>query len=206
MKFKTYIVARDYGFAPNPFGEYCTLACCKPVIRQHLSIGDWVFGTGSKQKVMAGHLVFAMNVTEKLTFQEYWDDPRFNYKKPIMNGSLVQMYGDNIYHRDHSSNVWHQENSHHSLPNGTVNGHNLERDIRGKYVLISEYFYYFGKDAIDIPAKLKEEICITKQGHKNVNENTALDFLSWLSENYRTGRHGDPFLFGDSFERYDGKS
>lgn len=206
MKFKTYIVARDYGFAPNPFGEYCTLACCKQNIRRHVNVGDWIFGTGSKQKNMAGKLVFAMNVTERLTFQQYWNDPRFEYKKPIMNGSLVQMYGDNIYHRDAKTEDWQQENSHHSLPNGTVNGHNLERDLSGRYVLISEHFYYFGESAIDIPDRFKDELCVTAQGHKNIDQKVALEFLSWLSKNYRTGRHADPLLFGDSFERYDGVS
>lgn len=205
MMFKSYIVARDYGFAPNPFGKYCTLACCKQKIRQHINVGDWVFGTGSKQKNADGKLVFAMYVTEKLTFQEYWDDSRFEYKKPIMNGSLMQMYGDNIYHFDNESGEWMQKNSHHSLPNGTVNGHNLERDLSGKYVLISEHFYYFRKSAVEIPEKFKSELCTPTQGHKNVDKDLALKFIDWLSKNYRPGRHDDPLLFGDSFERYDGK-
>lgn len=155
---------------------------------------------------MAGKLVFAMNVTERLTFQQYWDDPRFEYKKPIMNGSLVQMYGDNIYHRGTKTEDWYQENSHHSLPNGTINGHNLERDLRGRFVLISERFYYFGKSAVDIPDRFKAELCVPTQGHKNADQNVALEFLSWLTENYGEGRHDDPLLFRDSFERFDGKS
>lgn len=206
MRFKSYIVARDYGFAPNPFGIYCTLACCKQKIRQNLTVGDWVFGTGSKKHNMQGRLVFAMNITERLTFQQYWEDPRFDYKKPIMNGSLVQMYGDNIYHKDNPSEDWQQENSHHSLENGTVNGHNLERDLSGKYVLISEHFYYFGRSAIDIPDKYKEEICHNRQGHKNVDRSVALDFLGWLGQNFKVGRQDDPLLFSNSFERYDGVS
>ncbi|MEX0661200.1 MAG: hypothetical protein WEA58_10175 [Balneolaceae bacterium] len=206
MKFKTYIVARDYGFSPNPFGEYCTLSCCKPRIRRNVNVGDWVFGTGSKKYNIAGKLVFAMNVSERLTFQEYWDDPRFEYKKPIMNGSLVQMYGDNIYYRDSNTKNWNQENSHHSLPNGTVNGHNLERDIRGKFVLVSKNFYFFGKSAIEIPIRFKTQVCTSTQGHKNVDNNVANKFLNWLSKNYQEGRHDDPILFDNSFKRYDGVS
>ncbi len=205
MKFKTYIVARDYGFAPNPFGKYCTLACCKQRIRQLLEVGDWIFGTGSKKRNQGGKLVFAMNVTEKLTFQNYWNDQRFENKKPVMNGSLVQMYGDYIYHYDDQKREWKQSDSHHSLPNGTVNGHNLERDLSAKYVLISENFYYFGKSAIEIPEKFKSELCTPTQGHKNVNKELALKFIDWLSKNYHTGRHDDPLLFGGGFERYDGK-
>ena len=32
MKLYSYIVARDFGFAPNPFYGFCTLATCKPKI------------------------------------------------------------------------------------------------------------------------------------------------------------------------------
>ena len=30
MRLHSYVVARDYGFAPNPFLGVCTLATCKP--------------------------------------------------------------------------------------------------------------------------------------------------------------------------------
>ena len=36
------------------------------------------------------------------SFDQYYNDPRFQCKKPIKNGSLVQMYGDNVYHTDKS--------------------------------------------------------------------------------------------------------
>ena len=185
MKFKSYIVARDYGFAPNPFGKYCTLACCKQKIRLNLNVGDWVFGTGSKANNLNGKLIFAMNVTEKLNFQQYWDDPRFEYKKPIMNGSLIQMYGDNIYHREKENEAWVQENSHHSYENGVVNGHNLERDISGKYVLISDSFFYFGRSAIAIPECFVDHICIRRQGHRNVDHDIAQKFIKWLFKYFK---------------------
>lgn len=205
MKYKSYIVARDYGFAPNPFGKHCTLACCKQKIRANVTVGDWVFGIGSKQKGMHGKLVFAMHITEILTFQEYWEDQRFEYKKPIMNGSLIQLYGDNIYHKDDESGEWLQENSHHSLENGTVNGSNLERDISGKNVLISDLFYYFGKSAVEVPNRLRE-LCRSGRGHRNVDDSIANEFIDWLSKNYKPGRYDNPLLFNDTFERYDGVS
>ena len=64
MRLYSYIVARDYGFAPNPFYGVCTLATCKPAIRGKAEIGDWVIGTGSKVDQRDGHLVFVMRVTE----------------------------------------------------------------------------------------------------------------------------------------------
>ncbi|MFH1865797.1 MAG: hypothetical protein ABIK85_07930, partial [Candidatus Eisenbacteria bacterium] len=39
MRLFSYIVARDYGFAPNPFCGVCTLATCKPKIRESASVG-----------------------------------------------------------------------------------------------------------------------------------------------------------------------
>lgn len=44
LKLYSYVVARDFGFAPNPFHGYCTLATCKPDIRATASVGDWVIG------------------------------------------------------------------------------------------------------------------------------------------------------------------
>ena len=121
MRLFSYVVARDYGFAPNPFNSYCTLATCKPKIREAANIGDWVLGTGSKTRGRADHVVFAMRVTETLTFNEYWADPRFRTKRPNLRGSKKQAFGDNIYHRDSDSEQWIQEDSHHSYSDGTMN-------------------------------------------------------------------------------------
>ncbi|HAT2715113.1 TPA: hypothetical protein I8303_003898, partial [Aeromonas hydrophila] len=75
----SYVVRYDSGFAPNPFYEYCTLATCKPNIRKGADIGDWVVGSGSNDRSVrrGGYLVYAMQVTETMTFDEYGADPRF---------------------------------------------------------------------------------------------------------------------------------
>jgi hypothetical protein len=127
------------------------LAVCKSSIRKNknIEIGSWVIGSGSKKLKNIDKLIFAMQVDEKLTFNQYWDDPRFQYKKPIVNGSLVQMYGDNIYHQD-SIGQWIQENSAHSLGNEKPNIGHLKRDTEGGFVLISTNFYYFGDKAISV--------------------------------------------------------
>ena len=95
-----------------------------------------------------------MQVQGKLTFDDYWIDPRFKKKHPVMNGSKRQMYGDNIYHRPSPSASCIQENSHHSLPDGQKNELNYSRDLPGQYVLISNYFWYFGQNAISLPEEL----------------------------------------------------
>ena len=35
VRLYSYVFDHDYGFAPNPFHGVCTLATCKPSIREH---------------------------------------------------------------------------------------------------------------------------------------------------------------------------
>ena len=79
MRCYSYIVARDFGFAPNPFGGYCTLATCKPGIREGAQIGDWVLGTGSSKMGLNGKLIFLMHVYEKLGFKHNSNELRFDH-------------------------------------------------------------------------------------------------------------------------------
>ena len=146
-----YAVTRDFGFAPNPFHGVCTLATCKPRIRKTAKVGDWVLGAGGRNLGdVYRKCIFLMKVTEKTTFQAYWDDARFQLKRPVRNGSNVQILGDNIYHRG-PDGAWIQEDSHHSNEDGTCNIDNLERDTGNTdSVLISEYFFYFGAEAVAV--------------------------------------------------------
>lgn len=143
-----YPIPRDLGFAPNPFHGVCTLATCKPNIRARAKLGDWIMGlAGANIKNIKHHCIFIMKVTEIMTFNEYWNDPRFEFKKPIRNGSKVRVLGDNIYHKAEDEN-WVQEDSHHSNPDGTYNLENLKRDTGStENVLISTCFRYFGSEA-----------------------------------------------------------
>ncbi|OIP53335.1 MAG: hypothetical protein AUK31_01690 [Fibrobacteres bacterium CG2_30_45_31] len=207
MVLFSYIITRDYGFAPNPFPPYCTLATCKPFIREHANSGDWILGFGSAAKggSMKGRLVYAMQVQGKLTFDQYWNDSRFFYKRPVMNGSKKQRYGDNIYHTDERTKFFIQEDSHHSLQNGLVNKDNYTRDLRSKYVLISQKYWYWGKDAVRVPSKY--QVFIHKGiGQKKVqNDALILNFVTWLESMGSLGYIGAPFKFQRDFERYNGK-
>lgn len=208
MKCYSYIVARDFGFAPNPFGRHCTLATCKPGIRRSAAVGDWVVGTGSARHGAPERLVFAMQVTEKLTFNEYWASARFLYKRPVMNGSLKQMYGDNIYvERD---GEWIQADSHHSHEDGSPNVHNIRRDTQHPFVLISEHFYYYGGEATPIPLRFcgahTVDICQRGQGYRcNLPAAFVAAFIEWLETGHTPGYQGDPLRFF-GFKRYDGIS
>jgi hypothetical protein len=143
-----YSVTRDLGFAPNPFHGFCTLATCKPNIRKKAEIGDWVMGIGgANMPLQKRKCIFLMEVTNKITFDEYWNNPEYQLKKAVRNGSKVQVLGDNIYHTSEEGK-WLQEDSHHSNADGTINENNLKRDTgKGNNVLISNNFFYFGVNA-----------------------------------------------------------
>jgi hypothetical protein len=178
----TYVVARDYGFAPNPFHGFCTLATCKPEIRKSASVGDWVVGTGAVQYGLRDRLVFAMRVSETLDFQAYWDDPRFRRKRPNLSGSLKQLYGDNIYHRD-PAGMWIQEDSHHSFEDGSPNPANVKRDLSVDRVLVSDHFAYWGSSAPSLPPEFRGSagVCKVGRGHRrNFEPQVRRDFFTWL--------------------------
>jgi len=206
MVIYSYVVTRDYGFAPNPFFGYCTLATCKPKIRKNAQVGDWVIGIGSsaQNSKFKNKLIYAMRIEEKLLFNDYWNDTRFNKKKPVMNGSNKQLYGDNIYHKNLNSEGFTQENSHHSLENGRVNEINHKKDLSGDYVLISKNFWYFGEDAIQIPNRLKG-IIHSGIGHSKYDDKSLIDkFITWINEK-DPNIIGKPKSFSGEFVRYKGE-
>lgn len=207
MKLYSYIVTRDFGFAPNPFPPACTLATCKPKIRQKAQIEDWVVGIGSgaKGSPFKNKLIYAMQVQEKLEFDDYWTDSRFKKKRPVMNGSKKQMYGDNIYYRPSSGAPYVQADSHHSLPDGVKNELNYNRDIPGKYVLISNRFWYYGQDAILLPEKFLLLANVTRGYKVFEDENQIGLFAEWLESLPQSGCIGRPYMFRKEFVRYVGE-
>ena len=191
MNFFSYVVEHDYGLAPNPFGGYCTLAVCKPGIRKNknLKIGDWIIGTGSKKLNRLNHLIYAMKVEEKITFEEYWNDRRFRFKRPIVNGSLVQMYGDNFYHKDEQTQEWIQEPLAHSTVKKEKHTAN---DTSANAVLISRNFYYLGDQSVIIPDEFSV-FCKKGPGMKYKGlEEMGGGFINWIIANISTGINGDP--------------
>jgi hypothetical protein len=204
-----YVVDRDFGFAPNPFHGYCTLATCKPGIRKSAQIGDWVIGMGGSRLKATGKCVFAMQVTTRITFDEYWTNPIYNEKKPVRNGSRKMMVGDNIYHRDPNDHEWRQADSHHSDPDGTVNRYNLSRDTKVDCVLLSNRFLYFGKAAPGVPQSTLDKIGYKNpRSYRRFDYPTAQPILDWLQLNFRASINelvADPFDFAQSGRRYSGQ-
>ena len=201
-----YVVDRDFGFAPNPFHGFCTLATCKPGIRARAAVGDWIVGMGGTRLKATGRCVFAMKVTRKVTFDEYWSGPQFFDKRPVRNGSRRMLVGDNIYHRDRSGKRWIQADSHHSNSDGSVNPANVQRDTKSDQVLISECFYYFGKRAPTVPSALLASLGYTNGRNYRVFELPAASrLIAWLEASFGEVRNvlaDDPFDFEGSEARY----
>jgi hypothetical protein len=203
-----YVVDRDFGFAPNPFHNYCSLATCKPLIRKRAEVKDWIIGMGGARLKATGRCIFAMQVTDKLTFDDYWSNPLYFDKRPVRNGSQKMMVGDNIYHRNSITNEWYQADSHHSNSDGTVNLQNLITDTKPDNVLLSQHFYYFGKEAPIIPNEKLEEIGYSNQrGYRVFEDRVGEGIIKWLQNSFSESLNqilGDPFDFDISEKRYSG--
>jgi hypothetical protein len=194
MRIHSYTIEHDYGFAPNPFYGYCTLATCKPRIRKHASVGDYVVGTGSAKRTRRGYLTYFMRVEEILTYDQYWHDERFQRKKPYLKGSIMQAFGDNIYHRE--GGQWLQEESFHSMPDGSANNVNLEHDTKSDKMLVSQDFAYWGGCGPPIPDRFRdfEGIdLVCGRGHRNrLPSKMVTEVVCWLRSLKVSGFFGDP--------------
>lgn len=195
MRLISYVVARDYGFAPNPFFGVCTLSTCKPRVRKAAAIGDWIIGTGSAERGRQGFLVYAMRVAEAITYNEYWADPRFQRKKPNLRGSLKQAFGDNIYSKE-DNDQWHQLNSHHSYQDGTPNPHNIANDTQTDRVLIGTEYAYWGGAGPQIDGKFRnydgQDICARRNHRSRFPPGLPDDFVAWFHSLEAHGYLGDP--------------
>ena len=178
----SYVAVSDTGFAPNVTGEeYCTLACCKPVIRRVAREGDWVMGTCRKAEG-AEKLVFTMRVSETMSFDEYFRDGRFKCKRPTLDPD-----GDNIYRRQKGRLLQVRNARRHT------GKEERERDTSVDRVLVATDFWYFGDKAVPIPERFRALIK-SGRGHRRIElqeSRLAKDFVRWLKRKKR-GKLGNP--------------
>lgn len=200
---RAYIVEHDIGFAPNPFYGVCTLACCKPVIRRCAQKGEWIVGIGSGNDEVRGKLVYAMQVEDDKTFDEYWESPEFRRKRPIFNGSLMQAQGDNVYHKEDGKFI--SIRSRHTHSNPLEGRKHFEQDTQTDRVLISRRFVYLGQNAVEIRPDLIDgrgrplnldgrgtEKGGLQRERKFEDPDLERKFVSWLEELDLWGYQGDP--------------
>ena len=175
------------GFAPNPFGGFLTLACCKPRIRRVARKGDYIMGTGSKRTIGTTKLIYAAEISDVISMEDYGRLPKYNIKRPATNGKWWQVMGDNIYEKN--SSKWIQrENPDHD-------GTHIEYDLTGNNVLICKRFWYFGDHPEELPSRFHQLIKIGP-GHKRFEETPLIkQFVDWLSKMQRGIRSSDHLRF-----------
>lgn len=202
-----YAISHDLGFAPNPFGGLCTLACCKPNIRERAKHGDWIIGLTGTKLAPAMRCVFAMVVTGDMTFEAYWDHPEFAFRRPKRNGSDKKLVGDNIYHRNAAQETWMQEDSVHSLSHGAQCPLNTAHDTRVNRVLLSRRFVYFGAAAPRLPDAVRDAMSYQKNSrdYRRFDIADAGPILTWLASQMEARSNAvlaDPINLDVAFKRY----
>ena len=177
-KLYTYCIPYDDGAAPNPFWGICTLVICKPVIRRIAEKGEWVVGIGSKNSPIGDiskHVVYAMKITDKMTLEEY---DKFCQKQCP---NKVPSWGSSDYRRRFGDCIYDfSKGGSPKMRKGVHNEGNRERDLDGKYALLSGHFYYFGDHPIELPENL-QGIIKQGQGHKSKSNAPYIGkFISWI--------------------------
>jgi hypothetical protein len=200
MRIFVYVVAKDGGFAPNPFHGVCTLACCKPKIRSRAGIGDWVLGLTPKG--LGSRLVYAMRVDEVLPFADYFKDPRYAAKKPRYPGaSLVVRNGDNCYEPVEGGGFQQLPSMHYDNANGRERPGAKATDLRGKNVLCSRHFTYFGQASESGPAELLA-FMVPGRGHRSRFKESEKKAILAFVERLPRGMQGRPRSWKETDESW----
>ena len=141
-------------------------------------------------------MVYAMRVTETMSINAYWYDPRFHEKRPDLRSGLKKAFGDNIYHRDENSNEWRQMDSHHSLEDGSPNQNNVLNDTQADRVLVSDDFIYWGGNGPKLP-KFQGVDLRFGRGHKcDFPQGAVEEFIAWIRGLDDRGYCGAPLEWG----------
>ena len=139
-----------------------------------------------------------MRITEAMTLDQYWFNPRFQIKKPNLRGSKKQAFGDNIYSKNKKTGSWRQANSHHSMTDGSVNQSNVETDTSANRVLISDDFAYWGGSGPQFPSKFlglgpHRVNILARRNHRNeFPEDFVQEVIAWFRSLGEKGYLGEP--------------
>jgi Nucleotide modification associated domain 2 len=105
-----------------------------------------------------------MQVAEKITFADYWGDPRFAKKIPdIRSKYLKRKRGDNIY-EPLATGEYRQHPSGHSK-GFTENDELKQIDLSGEFALVATDFVYFGQSTLAVPPRFTS--IIPGRGHRS---------------------------------------
>jgi hypothetical protein len=173
MRLWRYVVRNDCGSAPNYDPPFTTLAVCKPKVRKGAKPGDLVMAFAGRE--IARHdphrVVWAGVVREKLTFEDYWADPRFRSKKPDATD-----LPDNIYRPGPRGLA--------QVPNPIHDHRNVVRDCGGRFVLVMEPAWHLNPEASSLPVQFEQLRMLpgNRRGHR-ISELTgpmADELFAWI--------------------------
>lgn len=157
--------------------------------------GIWVIGIASKdtcnkiEKGSIGRILYMMQVTEVMTYGEYWNAhpekrPPMASMKSVAESSPKKEadymnLGDNIYTEDLKILPLYSQHSNHDNESMQSISDLNNKDRRGVYVLLSDNFLYFGKDAIkdrlEIPLAITQGRTIYEKGFSRPHPRISMD-------------------------------
>ncbi|MBI1326369.1 MAG: hypothetical protein GC136_01880 [Alphaproteobacteria bacterium] len=181
----SYVVASDNGLAPNVTGDVCTLGVCKPLVRKAATIGhDWIIGM-SIAPHESNNVIYVMQVEEKIPFSEYFNDSRFQCKKPDRDrkgDNFFQGTGDDLQIAFHNAAHYGKEEA-------------IARDLKSPFTVAASTFWYFGANAPILPRSLQSTpvaLPENRRGHRIIEDTkTIKTFARWLQQ-WPVGIHGPP--------------
>ena len=166
-----YVITFDNGKAPCVDDGFLSLCICKPKIRKTAQLGDWIIATGSRSRISrVPKIVFAAKVTEIKTMEQY----------------AIENEGrrDCIYHFDGLSLTHNGSQIHDDQKN-------QNKDISGRFCLISTQFWYFGKDAIELPEPL-HGLYHQGRGHGKIRDEPIVEAANTYFSQKKCGVLGQP--------------
>jgi hypothetical protein len=180
----TYIVTEDTGFAPNPFGKWCTLAACTPNhMNAQLDIGDWIVGFLSKSR--QNRFLFAMEILCVMQMGDYFSDHRFESKKPKKSPDWRERCGDNIYERlEDGTWVQHTNDFHNTKAQ-------MDQDTKYAKVFVASRFWYFGQASQVVPVPFAPLIPDRHGIRCKQNPHLSEQFMRWVA-GFPRGVQADP--------------
>lgn len=128
-------------------------------IRKHADLNDVIIGIAGSGKRGLGRyhpqLIYWMRVDEILTFDEYWNDPRFKRKRPQIPGPKMNMVGDRTYRHERGAPDWSFDTSMHFIASAPqIDGGHVVNDTKVDRVLLTKYYTYWGRLGPKVPNHL----------------------------------------------------
>lgn len=167
-KLFSYVVEHDRGFAPNPFGNYCILAKCK-----------YRKKPGKRR-----------NIVELAEKGDWIVGTGGSGGESSGHGTLL--YAMRVDEKITLAEYYNDERFQGRAGNTPDEAHRTDT-----YALITQHFFYFGKNAVSIETIPKEHLShpLEKKGRgyrKDFCEEFIEGFSQWVESNYEIGVHGDP--------------